>query len=63
MRVEQLELYEKIKKEVDELEDDKSGFSDYSSQLDSKLNQPDKSSKSQNEAFENKMLETKMSYN
>jgi hypothetical protein len=31
MRVEQLELYEKIKKEVDELEDDKSGFSDYSS--------------------------------
>jgi len=34
MRVEQLALYEKLQKEVDELADDKSGvdaFSDYSS--------------------------------
>jgi hypothetical protein len=34
MRVEQLALYEKLQKEVDELVDDKSGvdaFSDYSS--------------------------------
>ena len=56
-------MFEKLNKDFKGIvQDDGKPLSDFSQILDSKLKQPNRSSKSQNEAFANKLLESKMTY-